>query len=820
MQVYVSQLRRVLGREAIVRKGPGYVLDVPPEQIDLGRFRDLADEGRSALVSEDARAAHRLLTEALALWRGAALSDFRYQPFALREAQRLEEERLAALEARLEADLRLGRHSDVLGELERLAQDHPLRDGPRVLLMRALYGAGRQAEALDVYQGFRRLLDGELGIEPGPELRELERQILRQDPALARPKRGALPSGTVTLLFTDIEGSTELLHGLGDAYAETLGEHRRVVREAFTTHGGVEVDTQGDAFFAAFARASDAVAAADEIQRALAAGHVRLRMGIHTGEPIVTEEGYVGVDVHKGARIAAAGHGGQVLLSSSTHDLVEVEVRDLGEHRLKDLTAPERLYQLGHNDFPPLKTLDATNLPVAASPLLGRERELDELLNLLRNGSRLVTVTGPGGTGKTRLALQVAAELVGSFEHGVFWVPAAALTDHALVVPQIAHTIGARDQLAEHIRDKQMLLLVDNLEHLLAAAPALGEVLARAKGLRLLVTSRAPLHVRGEREYPLDPLAETDAVTLFVERARESGRDVEPDETVARVCRRLDSLPLAIELAAARTKLLDPATLLERLDRTLPLLTAGARDAPERQQTLRATIGWSYDLLDEDAKGLFARMSVFAGSFSLEAAEDVCAADVDALAALVDLSLLKPIGEARFLMLETIREYALELLDERADVEEIRRRHAEHFAALAEAAAPHLRGSREQRQWVDRLERDYANVRAAVRWCFDNAPDAAMRIAANIASSHTCTAASRRPGAGLTSTRARARPGSTTGGQTRWRRGRTSRRYRATTAQRPGSPTRASRCIRSSVTSSASPRRCASRPRRSRSRAI
>jgi predicted ATPase/DNA-binding SARP family transcriptional activator len=733
VQVYVSQLRRVLGRETIVRKGPGYVLQLPPGQIDLGRFRELADEGLRALEAEDARGAHRLLSEALALWRGPALSDFHYQPFALGEAERLDEERLAALETRLEADLRLGRHGEVLGELERLAQDHPLREGPRALLMRALYGAGRQAEALDVYQAFRRLLGEELGIEPGPELKELERRILRQDPELARPKRRAFPGGTVTLLFTDIEGSTELLHELGDAYAEALAEHRCVLREAFGTHGGVEVDTQGDAFFVAFARASDAIGAAEKAQQALAEGPVRVRMGIHTGEPIVTEEGYVGVDVHKGARIAAAGHGGQVLLSASTRDLVDVDVRDLGEHRLKDLTAPERLYQLGHDGFPPLKTLDATNLPVAASPLLGRERELDELLNLLGNGSRLVTVTGPGGTGKTRLALQVAAELVGSFEHGVFWVPLAALTDAELVVPQIAQTIGARDELAEHVRDKELLLLVDNLEHLLHAAPALGEVLGRARRLRLLVTSRAPLHIRGEREYPLDPLAETDAVTLFVERAREAGRDLELDDTVAAICRRLDSLPLAIELAAARTKLLGPATLLERLDYALPLLTSGARDAPERQQTLRATIEWSYDLLDDDAKGLFARVSVFAGSFSLEAAEDVCDADVDALAALVDLSLLKPIGESRFLMLETIREYALELLDERADVEEIRCRHAEHFAALAEAAAPHLRGSREQRQWVDRLERDYANVRAAVRWCFDNAPDAAMRIAANIA---------------------------------------------------------------------------------------
>ena len=529
-----------------------------------------------------------------------------------------------------------------------------------------------------------------------------------------------MPTGTVTLLFTDVEGSTQLLERLGaEAYAEALEQHRRLLRDAFRRHDGYEVDTQGDAFFVAFPRAAAAVAAAQEAQGALADGPVHVRVGIHTGEPIPTAEGYVGVDVHKGARIAAAGHGGQVLLSSTTRDLVEADVRDLGEHRLKDLTAPERLYQLGHDDFPPLKTIDATNLPVAASPLLGRERELDELLDLLRDGTRLVTVTGPGGTGKTRLALQVAAELVGSYEHGVFWVPLAALSDPELVVSQIAQTIGARGELAAHVRGKELLLLVDNLEHLLAAAPALGEVLAQAKGLRLLVTSRAPLHVRGEREYPLEPLAADDAVTLFVERAREAGRDLEPDQTVAAVCRRLDSLPLAIELAAARTRLLAPETLLERLDRALPLLTAGARDAPERQQTLRATIEWSYDLLDTPAKALFARLAVFAGTFSLEAAEDVCDADIEALAQLVDLNVLKPIAGSRFLMLETIREFAAERLESDADASATPKRHAHWYAELAKRAAETSMGALEH-EWLVRLDADLENLRAAIHWARDH----------------------------------------------------------------------------------------------------
>ena len=712
IQVHVSQLRKVLGPDVIVTQRPGYLLRARDGELDLGRFEEAVARARSAAPAEAAA----LLTEALALWRGVPLAELD-APFARAARARLEEQRLAALEERVDADMELGRHAQLVPELEGLVEGHPLRERLRGQLMVALYRCGRQADALAVYQEGRRALVDELGLEPGDELQRLERAILNHEPALAPAGMAAAPpTGTVTLFFTDIEGSTQLLELLGaEAYAGALEQHRRLLRDAFARHDGYEVDTQGDAFFVAFPRAAAAVAAADDARHALADGPVRVRIGIHTGEPIATGEGYVGVDVHKGARIAAAGHGGQVLLSSTTRDLVDVDVQDLGEHRLKDLTAPARLYQLGADDFPPLKTLDATNLPVAASPLLGRERELDELLQLLRNGTRLVTVTGPGGTGKTRLALQVAAELVGSFEHGVFWVPLAALGDAELVVSQIAQTIGARGELAADVRDKELLLLVDNLEHLLAAAPALGEVLAQAKGLRLLVTSRAPLRLRGEHEYPLDPLAEADAVTLFVERAREAGRVVEPDETIAAVCRRLDSLPLAIELAAARTKLLAPGALLERLDRALPLLTVGARDAPERQQTLRATIEWSYDLLDGDAKQLFARLAVFAGTFSLEAAEHVCAASLDALTALVDLSLLKPIDETRFLMLETVREFAFERIEGEADAGETLKRHAHWYLDLAKRAHESSEGAI-QPEWLVRLDADLENLRKAIRW--------------------------------------------------------------------------------------------------------
>ena len=320
--------------------------------------------------------------------------------------------------------------------------------------------------------------------------------------------RPDLPTGTVTFLFTDVEGSTRLLQEHGAGYADLLDDHRRALREAFTRHGGVEVDTQGDAFFIAFSRAADAVAAAADGRQALERGAIRVRMGIHTGEPIVTDEGYVGIDVHRAARIAAAAHGGQIVLSETTRRLLEADmsVRDLGEHRLKDLIGAERLYQLGDGDFAPLRTLDATNLPVAASPLVGREHELEELVALLSNGTRLLTLTGPGGTGKTRLALQVAAELVGTQRDGVFWVPLVGLSDPALLDSEVAQALGAPDDLTGFLRGRQLLLLLDNFEHLLDAAPSVSAVLGACAGVRVLATSRAPLHVAGEREYRLEPL--------------------------------------------------------------------------------------------------------------------------------------------------------------------------------------------------------------------------------------------------------------------------------------------------------------------------
>jgi predicted ATPase/class 3 adenylate cyclase len=517
-----------------------------------------------------------------------------------------------------------------------------------------------------------------------------------------------LPSGTVSFLFTDVEGSTRLLQELGAAgYAEALAEHRKVIRECCARHGGVEVDTQGDAFFVAFPTAPGALVAVGEALAGLAGGPIRVRMGIHTGTAQLDGEGYVGVDVYRAARIAACGHGGQVLVSASTAALVGTDgLRDLGEHRLKDLTAPERIYQLGAGDFPPLQTLYRTNLPIPSTPFLGRGSELVELTELLgRDDVRLVTLTGPGGTGKTRLALQAAAAVSDAYPDGVWWVALAPLRDPGLVLREAEQALEARLGLSERIGDKRLLLVFDNFEHLLEAAPGLADLLGGCPNLRLLVTSRGPLHLSGEREYPVPSLTEDEAMELFRARAAIA----EPEATVRAICRRLDCLPLATELAAARTKALSPDQILGRLEQRLPLLTGGPRDAPGRQQTLRATIEWSHELLSPVEQRLFARLAVFAGGCTLEAAEAVCAADLDTLQSLVEKSLVRHSDE-RYWMLDTIREYAQERLEPTA--EDIRRRHARFYSGYAAAVGPALDRPGRVEAAAD-LDRELANIRVA-----------------------------------------------------------------------------------------------------------
>src|SRR6266487_24969 len=526
-----------------------------------------------------------------------------------------------------------------------------------------------------------------------------------------------LPTGTVTFLFTDIEGSTRLLQQLGDRYSRVLEECRRLLRAAFQKWNGHEVDTQGDAFFVAFARATDAVSAAVDGLHALVIHpwpenvEVRVRMGLHTGEPQLSSEGYVGIDVHHAARVMSAGHGGQVLLSQTTRDLVEhqlpdgVSLRDLGEHRLKDLQRPVHLFQLViaglPSHFPSLKSLDAypNNLPVQPTSLIGREWEVASLVELLRRVDiRLVTLTGPGGTGKTRLALQVAAELSDLEWRGSYFVDLAPVSDAAQVIPSIASTLGLREErgrsplecLTEEIDQNRVLLLLDNFEQVLDAAVHVSDLLVACPQLKIMVTSRAVLRVRAEREFAvptltlpdsaqmpgLEALMQYESIVLFVQRTQAVVPEFRLTDmnapAVVEIVRRLDGLPLAIELAAARMKLLSPEALLARLNQPLQVLTSGARDVAARQQTLRNTIAWSYNLLDAQEQELFRRLSAFVGGCTLEAAEAVCAAGGDAsagladsvldgVASLIDKSLLQQTEqegeEPRLRMLETIREY-------------------------------------------------------------------------------------------------------------------------------------------------------------------
>ena len=489
-----------------------------------------------------------------------------------------------------------------------------------------------------------------------------------------------LPTGTVTFLFTDVEGSTKLLHSLGaEAYAEALAEHRRVIRDACAAGGGVEVDTQGDAFFFAFPTAPGALGAAAALTESLAPGPIHVRVGLHTGTPLVTDEGYVGDDVHRAARIAAVGHGGQVLVAASTATLVGLDdLNDLGEHRFKDLVAPERVYQVGDDVFPPLKSLYRSNLPRAANPLVGRKKELADVLQALLDGSRAVTITGPGGVGKTRFALAVAGEAVDAFSDGVWFVPLASLRDPALVLPTVADVIGADGDVARHIGDGAHLLFLDNLEHVVDAAPALAQLAADCPHVRLLVTSREAMRIAIEREYPLSPLPESPSVELFRQRVDAVAPGVEIEyATAVEICDRLDRLPLALELAAARCKALSPEQILERLSESLDLLRGG-RDADPRQQTLRATIEWSYGLLSDEEQRVFRVLSVFRGGCTLEAAESVCDADLDTLQSLVEKSLLR-FRTDRYWMLETIRAFARERVTEAGEADESRHRHARYF---------------------------------------------------------------------------------------------------------------------------------------------
>ena len=574
------------------------------------------------------------------------------------------------------------------------------------------------------------------------------------------------------------------MQDLGERYAEVLTAQQKILRDVFRQAGGREVDTQGDSFFIVFPLAKDAVASAIAAQKAIAAYPwppgvaIRIRMGLHTGEGVLAGDNYAGLDVHRAARISAAGHGGQILLSQATRALIDhdapggIELLDLGPHRLKDLQRPEHIFQVVHPDmpsrFPPLRSLDAlpNNLPVQLTSFIGREQEMNEVKRLLSQ-ARLVTLLGSGGAGKTRLAVQVAADLLEAYPEGVWLVELAPITEPALVAQTVASTLGLREParaaleaVVDFLRTKSALLILDNCEHVLSASADLSaQLLRQCPSVRILATTRETLAVPGEVTYRVPsltlpepqhtPSPETvnqyTAIRLFAERAMlvHSAFQVTKSNVraIAEVCRRLDGIPLAIELAAARVKVLSVEQIAARLEDRFRLLTGGTRTGLPHHQTLRAAMDWSYDLLPEDERALFRRLAVFAGSFSLEAAERVTAGDglredavLDLLARLVDKSLVvtedATAGDVRYQQLETVRQYALNRLVESGETETVRSRHRDVFLQLAEQVELHLRGP-EQKAWLDRLEVEHDNFRAALEWSKADAEgvEAGLRLA-------------------------------------------------------------------------------------------
>lgn len=795
LRVFVSRLRKVL-REAgadgvLVTQSPGYMARVDPADLDATCFETLVAEGRERAGRGDHHGAAQLFETALNLWRGPALSDVASAPLARAEAARLDEARLVALEERVEADLACGHHGEVVPELEALTRAHPVRERFWAQRMVALYRSGRQADALRAYQDLRAILVEELGIEPSVALKRLEGAILRQEPELsgvAEPATVEAAAGVSVFLFTDIAASTRRWEHDRNDMATALARHDHLLRSTVEDHGGRVFKHTGDGVCAAFSAPASAVGAAVTGQRHLLAerwgstGPLSVRMAIHVGTAEERDGDFFGPTLNRLARLLDLAHGGQLLVSEAGQALLAetpaegIALLDLGEHWLRDLDRPERVFQVVHPElpasFPPLRASrrEPHNLPIIPSQFVGRQRELNEIAGFLAQAS-LVTLVGPGGAGKTRLAREVAAEAADAFPDGAFFVDLAPLTEGTQVISRVIASLGVvvdgiegdaseggLRRLLEHLQGRQALVVLDNCEHLLGETARLADdVLRGCPRTKLLATSREALKVPGELAWPIPPLslpgpdddpmaavAASDAMALFYERAAAVDPAFRPEPgnaaAVARICRRLDGIPLALELAAARVRLLSAEELAERLDHRLQLLTGGARTAAPRHQTLRAALDWGHDLLIATEQALLRRLAVFRGSFDLEAAETVGADGeivaapevLDLIGRLVDKSWIsvERAKTTRYRLTETIRQYAEEKLGDSGEEDETRRRHGAFYLGVVTAKRAPLVQSRD---WLTRVKLEDDNLRVALEWAISSGERVtALRLAAGL----------------------------------------------------------------------------------------
>jgi predicted ATPase/DNA-binding SARP family transcriptional activator len=766
VQQYISDVRKVLPPDTIQTEPGGYRLCIPAENVDVTRFERLLRSGTEALHANDQSGALERFNEAFGLWRGQPLPDLADQVKGATDATHFTELYEGAREQSFDARLALGENESLIADLETAVAEQPLRERRWEQLMLALYRAGRQAEALRAYQRLRTTLQDQLAIDPREETRTLELAILNQDPSLqwAPPARSAgeaaslsLPSGNLTFLFTDIEGSTGLTLRLGAAYPETLEQHRKILRSSIFSRGGIEVSTAGDGAFIVFGDAGQALAACLEAQKAFKAhkwppgGEVRVRMGLHTGIARIAKGGYMGLSVHEAHRICEAGHGGQVLLSAETATIVRhflpdgCSLTDRGLFMLRGFDGPERIYQMVHREidasFPPLRAslAQSHNLPDTQTSFVGREHELKALDGLLSEG-RLVSIVGPGGVGKTRLAIEVGARLAPRFEWAIRLCDLSPLPDAALVPSGMAAAFGIRDEsgsdplavVAQVLAEHEALLVLDSCEHLVeGAGVAVESLLASAPGLTVLATSRQPLGLDEERIIRIEPLRtpvaeagfdavhESEAVRLFENRARLAWEGFNVTEenasVVGEICRQLEGVPLAIELAAAQVSSLPLSTIAERLSSGFAVEKPGLHPGTDRHRTLEATVDWSYRLLDGDAQRFLRLLSVFANGFTIDAARAI-SDDEDPIAmltTLVDKSLVvwDP-NAARYRLLETIRAFARARLEESGELDVAGSRHLAWCATFADSLQ--TGGSRSDS--YELFERELDNFRTALRW--------------------------------------------------------------------------------------------------------